>query len=103
VLGKKGPMPLANFERVLRVNLVGTFNVIRLAAEKMARNEPNAEGEKGVVINTASVAAFEGQIAGGPPGGASGTSHGGRRRGHHLRFAVAGFWHRRTARRMWQG
>ena len=62
VLGKKGPMPLENFERVIRVNLVGTFNVIRLAAEKMARNEPNAEGERGVIVNTASAAAFEGQI-----------------------------------------
>lgn len=62
VLGKKGPMPLENFVRVIRVNLVGTFNVIRLAAEKMAQNEPNADGERGVIINTASVAAFEGQV-----------------------------------------
>ncbi|MEW5898353.1 MAG: 3-hydroxyacyl-CoA dehydrogenase [Bacillota bacterium] len=62
VLGKKGPMPLENFNRVIQVNLVGTFNVIRLAAEKMVQNEPNQDGERGVIINTASVAAYEGQI-----------------------------------------
>jgi NAD(P)-dependent dehydrogenase (short-subunit alcohol dehydrogenase family) len=62
VLGKNGPHDLGEFERVIRVNLIGTFNVIRLAAEKMAGNEPNGEGERGVVVNTASVAAFEGQI-----------------------------------------
>ncbi len=62
VLGKHGPHPLDLFERVIRVNLIGTFNVLRLAAEVMAANEPDAEGERGVVINTASVAAFEGQI-----------------------------------------
>jgi len=62
VLGKKGPMPLENFNRVIQVNLVGTFNVIRLAAEKIAQNEPNQDGERGVIVNTASVAAYEGQI-----------------------------------------
>lgn len=59
--GKKGPYPLANFTRVVNVNLIGTFNVIRLAAEAMAKTEP-IDGERGVVINTASVAAFDGQI-----------------------------------------
>jgi len=62
VLGKKGPMPLENFNKVIQVNLVGTFNVIRLAVEKMAKNIPNQGGERGVIVNTASVAAFEGQI-----------------------------------------
>jgi NAD(P)-dependent dehydrogenase (short-subunit alcohol dehydrogenase family) len=60
--GKRGPAELAAFTRVIQVNLIGTFNAIRLAAAHMARNEPNAEGERGVVINTASVAAFDGQI-----------------------------------------
>ncbi len=62
VLGKKGPHPLALFEKVVRINLIGTFNLLRLAAERMAGNEPDAEGERGVILNTASVAAFEGQI-----------------------------------------
>jgi NAD(P)-dependent dehydrogenase (short-subunit alcohol dehydrogenase family) len=62
VIGKKGVMPLDSFSKVIEVNLVGTFNVIRLAVEKMVENAPNSEGEKGVIINTASVAAFEGQI-----------------------------------------
>lgn len=53
--------PLADFERVLRVNLVGTFNGLRLGAARMATNAPGADGERGVVINTASIAAFEGQ------------------------------------------
>jgi len=61
-LTKKGPMPLANFNRVVQINLVGTFNVIRLALEQMVKNTPNAEGEKGVIINTASAAAFDGQV-----------------------------------------
>src|SRR5690606_21198864 len=56
------PFDLKLFELTLRVNLVGTFNVIRLAAARMMRNEPNADGERGVIVNTASVAAFEGQI-----------------------------------------
>ncbi len=62
VLGKSGPHSLASFARVITVNLVGTFNVIRLAAEAISRNEPNAAGERGVLVNTASVAAFDGQI-----------------------------------------
>lgn len=62
VLGKEGPHDLAAFSRVINVNLVGTFNVVRLAAAAMSRNEPDAEGERGVIINTASCAAFEGQI-----------------------------------------
>lgn len=59
---KEGPHPLALFRKVIEVNLIGTFNVIRLAAAEMARNTPNDEGERGVLINTASVAAFDGQI-----------------------------------------
>jgi NAD(P)-dependent dehydrogenase (short-subunit alcohol dehydrogenase family) len=62
VLGKNGPHDLDSFAKVIQVNLIGTFNVIRLAAAKMIQNEPNADGERGVIINTASVAAFEGQI-----------------------------------------
>lgn len=62
VLGKEGPLALDAFERVIRINLVGTFNLIRLAAELMSKQEPNADGERGVVVNTASVAAFDGQI-----------------------------------------
>jgi len=62
VLGKDGPMVMENFNRTLRINLGGTINVIRLAAEKMVSNSPNPDGEKGVVINTSSIAAFEGQI-----------------------------------------
>jgi NAD(P)-dependent dehydrogenase (short-subunit alcohol dehydrogenase family) len=62
-VGKKGVFPLDAFNMVIQVNLVGTFNVLRLAAEKMATNEPvNEDGERGVIINTASVAAYEGQI-----------------------------------------
>lgn len=59
---KKGPHDLATFTKVIEVNLIGTFNAIRLAAEKMSANEPNADGERGVIVNTASVAAYEGQI-----------------------------------------
>ncbi|WP_458413504.1 3-hydroxyacyl-CoA dehydrogenase [Schinkia sp. CFF1] len=62
VLGKDGVHELEGFNKIIQVNLVGTFNVIRLAAEKMVTNEPNVVGERGVIINTASVAAFEGQI-----------------------------------------
>lgn len=62
VVGKEKPHDLGNFTKVIQVNLIGTFNVIRLAAEKMVANTPNAEGERGVIISTASVAAFEGQI-----------------------------------------
>lgn len=61
-LGRTGPHDLESFARVVGVNLVGTFNVIRLAAAAMAENEPNAEGERGVIVNTASVAAFDGQM-----------------------------------------
>lgn len=62
VLGKDGPMPLAHFTKIVTINLVGTFNVIRLAAEAMQRNAPGDSGERGVIVNTASVAAFDGQI-----------------------------------------
>ena len=61
VIGKDGVMPLEQFARVVQVNLIGTFNVIRLAAERMTATEP-VDGERGVIVNTASVAAFEGQI-----------------------------------------
>jgi NAD(P)-dependent dehydrogenase (short-subunit alcohol dehydrogenase family) len=60
-LGKDGPFPLDGFTKVVQVNLIGTFNVLRLSAERMAKTEP-INGERGVIINTASVAAFEGQI-----------------------------------------
>jgi NAD(P)-dependent dehydrogenase (short-subunit alcohol dehydrogenase family) len=62
VLGKEGPATLEWFEKTIRVNLIGTFNAIRLAAAAMAANPPNAGGERGVIINTASIAAFDGQI-----------------------------------------
>ncbi|MCM2389447.1 3-hydroxyacyl-CoA dehydrogenase [Streptomyces albipurpureus] len=61
VLGKNGPLALDLFARVIQVNLIGTFNVIRLAAERMSANQP-VDGDCGVIVNTASVAAFEGQI-----------------------------------------
>jgi NAD(P)-dependent dehydrogenase (short-subunit alcohol dehydrogenase family) len=62
VAAREGPHDLALFERVIRINLTGTFNMLRLAAVAMTTQAPNAEGERGVIINTASVAAFEGQI-----------------------------------------
>lgn len=62
VLGKDGPHSLEVFAKVIQVNLIGTFNVLRLCAEAMTRNEPDEEGERGAIVNTASVAAFEGQI-----------------------------------------
>jgi NAD(P)-dependent dehydrogenase (short-subunit alcohol dehydrogenase family) len=62
VVGKKGVHDLGLFTKTVEINLVGTFNVIRLAALRMAENEPDDEGERGVIINTASVAAFDGQI-----------------------------------------
>ncbi len=62
LVGKTGPHDLAMFERVVRVNLIGTFNVCRLAATAMTTNPPSAEGERGVIVNTSSVAALEGQI-----------------------------------------
>ncbi len=61
IVGREGPFPLDLFKRVIEVNLVGTFNVLRLAAQRMAEEEP-ADGERGVIVNTASVAAFEGQV-----------------------------------------
>lgn len=60
--GKAGPMPLNIFEMVIKINLIGTFNVIRLAATEMLKNAPSEDGERGVLINTASIAAFDGQI-----------------------------------------
>ena len=62
VLGREGPQPLAHFTRTIQINLIGTFNVIRLAAAAMAAHEPNEAGERGVIVNTASVSAFDGQI-----------------------------------------
>lgn len=62
VAGKDGPHRLESFAKVINVNLVGTFNMIRLAADAMLKNEPDAGGERGVIINTASIAAFEGQL-----------------------------------------
>ncbi|MBK7815538.1 MAG: SDR family NAD(P)-dependent oxidoreductase [Rhodocyclaceae bacterium] len=62
IVGKDGPHSLETFRRVIDINLVGSFNMIRLAAEVMAGNEPNADGERGVIVNTASVAAYEGQL-----------------------------------------
>ena len=62
VIGKDGPVSLESFTKTITVNLIGTFNSIRLAAAAMARNEPGTDGERGVIINTASVAAFDGQI-----------------------------------------
>ena len=61
-VSKQGPMPLEIFSKVIEINLIGTFNVLRLAAAQMSKNTSNAEGERGVIINTASVAAFDGQI-----------------------------------------
>ncbi|AXA84173.1 3-hydroxyacyl-CoA dehydrogenase [Lysobacter oculi] len=62
VLGKNGPMALSQFQTTVMVNLVGSFNVAKAAADLMQHNEANAEGERGVIVNTASVAAYEGQI-----------------------------------------
>lgn len=62
IVGRDGPMPLDAFEKVVRVNLVGSFNMMRLCAHAMSLNEPDANGQRGVIISTASVAAFEGQI-----------------------------------------
>src|SRR6187401_1638642 len=62
IVGRDGPMPLADYERVIRVNLIGTFNMMRLVAAAMQATEPLPGGERGVIIQTASVAAFEGQI-----------------------------------------
>jgi NAD(P)-dependent dehydrogenase (short-subunit alcohol dehydrogenase family) len=62
VVGRDGPMPLDAFERVIRVNLIGTFNMLRLVTAEMVRLEPDAQGERGAIVNTASIAAFDGQI-----------------------------------------
>jgi NAD(P)-dependent dehydrogenase (short-subunit alcohol dehydrogenase family) len=62
VLGRDGPMPLDRFRTTVMVNLVGSFNIAKAAAERMQHNDPGADGERGVIINTASIAAFEGQI-----------------------------------------
>ncbi len=62
ILGRDGVMPLENFSKVIQVNLIGTFNILRLAAADMAQRDANTDGERGVIINTASVAAYEGQI-----------------------------------------
>ena len=62
IVGRDGPMPLADFERVININLIGTFNMMRLAAADMQSLAPLEDGERGVIISTASVAAFEGQI-----------------------------------------
>ncbi|MCW5622065.1 MAG: SDR family NAD(P)-dependent oxidoreductase, partial [Burkholderiales bacterium] len=61
-IGKEGPHRLATFARVIGINLIGSFNMIRLAAEAMSKLAPNPAGERGVIVNTASVAAFDGQI-----------------------------------------
>jgi NAD(P)-dependent dehydrogenase (short-subunit alcohol dehydrogenase family) len=61
-VGKDGPHPLDTFKRTVRINLIGTFNMVRLAAARMVDNTPDANGERGVIVNTASVAAFEGQV-----------------------------------------
>ena len=62
IVGRDGPMPLADYERVIRINLIGTFNMMRLVAAAMQATEPLPGGERGVIVSTASVAAFEGQI-----------------------------------------
>lgn len=61
-VSKRGPMNLDKFAKVLHVNVAGTFNVIRLSADMMSKNDPNEKGERGVIVNTASIAAFDGQI-----------------------------------------
>ncbi len=62
ILGREGPHALESFARAININLIGTFNILRLAADAMARNEPGPGGERGLIVNTASVAAFDGQI-----------------------------------------
>ena len=62
VIGRNGPHALASFSRVIGINLIGAFNMIRLAAAAIAQQKPNGQGERGVIVNTASVAAFDGQI-----------------------------------------
>lgn len=62
IVGREGPLPLAEFEKVIRVNLIGSFNMLRVAAARMTAQEPLEDNERGVIVNTASVAAFDGQI-----------------------------------------
>jgi NAD(P)-dependent dehydrogenase (short-subunit alcohol dehydrogenase family) len=62
IVGRDGPMKLEAFERVIRVNLIGSFNMLRLAAAEMSNTDPLPEGERGVIVNTASIAAYEGQV-----------------------------------------
>lgn len=62
IVGRDGPMPLADFERVIAINLIGTFNALRLAGAAMQNLEPLQDGERGIIVCTASVAAYEGQI-----------------------------------------
>ena len=62
ILGKKGPHDLEVYATVVKVNLIGTFNVMALAAEKIAATEPDADGQRGVIVNTASIAAYDGQV-----------------------------------------
>ena len=62
IVGRDGPLPLAAFAKVINVNLIGTFNMLRLAAAEMGAQDPGPDGERGVIINTASVAAYEGQV-----------------------------------------
>jgi NAD(P)-dependent dehydrogenase (short-subunit alcohol dehydrogenase family) len=62
IVGREGPMPLADFERVIRVNLIGTFNMLRLVGAEASKLDPLEDGERGVIVSVASVAAFEGQI-----------------------------------------
>ena len=61
-VGRGGPLPLAEFERIIRVNLIGTFNVARVAAAEMLKTEPNSDGERGVIVNTSSLAGLEGSM-----------------------------------------
>lgn len=62
IVGRDGPLALAAFERVIRINLIGTFNMLRLAAADMSAADPLEDNERGVIVNTASIAAFDGQI-----------------------------------------
>ena len=62
IVGREGPMPLAAFEQVIRINLIGSFNLLRLAAADMGTLDPLEDGERGVIVNTASIAAYEGQV-----------------------------------------
>lgn len=62
IVGRDGPMPLADYKKVIEINLIGTFNMMRLAAAELSKAPPLADGERGVIVSTASVAAFEGQI-----------------------------------------